>query len=321
MPTVYQNSEWLAHNAVRRYPLADDAGGVDSTGSFTLPTDFLLELDLPIHAGMDVDPARFFLRHVGAYATGYFVTVGYQPAGDDPDEAVDVATCLIHRASHTENRVYALGGVEPFDDTVGKVVIGRLDSIDRESAGFWSFTLAEGRLDPDAVRPLIRGVSSIVLVNGTEESPPLHGDVVLRAGANIQLVPVLVDGEDPVVQINAVTGEGLIEECVCEGEATPRSPIYTINGVAPRLDGEYTLVGGDCVVFDVIENGLRVTNTCSKPCCDCADLERITRDLERFGEQVAAVNAFAADLRNAVNTMDRVVLGSKTGDRSCVQCE
>ncbi len=322
MPTIYQNAEWLSHNAVRRYPLADDAGGADTTGSFRIPDDFLLELDLPIHAGMDVDPARFFIKHVGAYATGYFITVGYQPAGDDPDDAVNVATCLVHRAAHTENRVYALGGVEPFDDTVGKVVVGKLSSVDLESAGFWTFTLAQARLDPDAVRPLIRGVSSLVLVNGTEETAPLYGDIVIRAGANIQLVPILVDGEDPIVQINAVTGEGLIDECVCEGEVTPRSPIYTINGIAPGLNGEYTLVGGDCVNITAIDNGLRLTNTCAKPCCDCADLERITRDLELFGEQVAAVNSFAGELRSAVATMDRVVLGSRTGDQGCVQgCE
>lgn len=319
--TTRLNLEWLHHNALRHYPLADDADGNDITGSFNIPTDFLLHLDLPVHAGMDVDPARFFIKHIGAYATGYFITVGYQPAGDDPDDAVDVATCLIPRATHTENRAYALGGVEPYDDTVGKVVIGKLGNIDQESAGFWTFTLAQGRLDPDAVRPMIRGVSALILVNGTEESSPLYGDVVIQAGSNIQLVPIIAEGEDPIVRINAITGEGLIEECICAGEATPRDPIYTINGIAPRLDGEYTIVGGDCVDLEPIENGLRVTNTCSKPCCDCADLERITQDLERFGEQVTAVVSFSQSLRSAVSAMDQVVLGSKTGDKGCSTCE
>lgn len=315
MPTIYQNAEWLQHNAVRRYPLADDADGADETGSFTIPTDFLLELDLPVHAGLDVDPARFFVKHVGAYSTGYFLTVGYQPADGD---AVDVATCLVPRATHVENRAYALGGVQPYDDTVGKVVVGKLDSVDLESAGFWTFALEHSRLDPDAVRPMIRGVSSIVLVNGTEESAPLYGDVVLQAGANVQLVPVIVEGQDPVVRINAINGAGLAEECVCEGEAAPRSPIYTINGVAPRFDGEFTLAEGSCVNVEAVEFGLRLSNSCAQPCCDCGDLETITRDLTRFGEQVAAVNSFAAELRGAVSAMDRVVLGSRVGDDGCV---
>lgn len=314
MPTVYQNISWLNHNAARSYPLADDADGIDTSGSFRLPTDFLLELDLPIHAGLDVDPARFFIKHVGVYATGYFLTVGYQPVSGD---AVDVATCLVPRASHTENRMYALGGVEPYEDSVGKVVIGKLDSIDKESAGFWNFTLAQGRLDPDAVRPMIRGVSSIIVVNGTEESQPLRGDIVLEAGSNIQLSVSGAGGDSPTIRIDAINGEGLSEECVCEGQTTPRSPIYTINGIKPRIDGEFTLVSGDCVSFEAVTNGIRMVNTCSKPCCDCADLERITRDLERFGEQVEAVVAFSNDLRSAVNTMDQVVLGSRLGDRGC----
>lgn len=319
MPTIYQNISWLDHNAARSYPLADDADGEDTTGSFRLPPDFLLELDLPIHAAMDVDPSRFFIKHLGAYSTGYFITVGYQPLAGD---AVDVATCLVPRASHTENRMYALGGVEPFDDTVGKVVIGKLDSIDLESAGFWTFELDQSRLDPDAVRPMIRGISSVVVVNGTEESQRLYGDLVLEAGNNIQLIVSGADSETPTVRIDAINGEGLTEECVCEGEAAPRSPIYTINGIKPRLDGEFTMVSGDCVSFESITNGLRMLNICSKPCCDCADLERITRDLEQFGEQVEAVVAFSNDLRSAVNTMDQVVLGSRLGDRGCVSgCE
>jgi hypothetical protein len=322
MPTVYQNVSWLNHNAARHYPLADDADGVDNSGSFTLPTDFLLELDLPVHAGMDVDPARFFLKHLGAYATGYFISIGYQPTGDDPDDAVDVATCLVPRTTHTENRMYALGGVEPFEDTSGKVVIGKLDNIDKEPAGFWTFTLAQGRLDPDAVRPMIRGISSIIVVNGTEESQPLYGDIVLESGQNIQLLVSNADSGTPTIRLNAINGEGLTEECICEGEEAPRSPIYTINGVAPRLDGELTLVSGDCLTFEAITNGLRMTNTCSKPCCNCVDLERITRDLERFGEQVAAVISFSTELRSTVSVMDRTVLGSRLGDRGCiVGCE
>ncbi len=319
---LYQNISWLNHNAARHYPLADDADGIDISGSFTLPLDFLLELDLPIHSGMDVDPARFFIRQLGSYATGYFITVGYQPVGDDPDEAVDVATCLVPRTSHTENRMYALGGVEPFDDTVGKVVIGKLDNIDKESAGFWTFTLAQGRLDPDAVRPMIRGVSSLIVVNGTEESQPLYGDVVLEAGQNFQILVTGAGGDSPTIRLSAINGEGLTEECVCEGEAAPRAPIRTINGIAPRIDGEFTLVNGDCVNFEQITNGLRIANGCSKPCCDCADLERITRDLDRFGAQVEAVISFSTELRSAVNTMDQIVLGSRLGDRGCITgCE
>lgn len=307
------NIEFLNHNSQRNYPLADDATGADQSGSFTIPEDFLVELDLPVHAGMDVDPARFFVRYVGAYATGYSVVVGYQPSDG---EAVDVATALIASQTHTKNRAYALGGIAPYDDTVGKVVVGRLDSINEQPPGFWTFDFEATRLDPDAVRPIIRGVSSITCVNGEERSERLQGDVELTAGSNCRLVVTEV-GQAPVVRIDFLQGEGTIAECVCEGDAAPTPPIRTINGVAPTPSGDFLLLGSDCVQIEPIANGLRLTNTCAKPCCGCEELERITDDLRRLGQQAAAVEEFVRRLGTSVDVMSATVLGARLGDRGC----
>lgn len=317
MPVGQWNLQWLNHNSQRRYPLADDASATDETGAFALPDDFLLELDLPVHAGLNVGPGRFYVKHVGAYATGYSVVVGY----DGADGPVDVATALIARQTHTRNAVYALGGVGAFADTVGKVVIGQLDDIDAQPPGFWTFGPDGGRLDPDAVRPIIRGVSAIVLVNGAQSSAPLYGVVELEAGANVQLVPVLVAGQNPKVIVNAVQGAGLNEECVCEGSAAPGPPVLTVNGVAPGPDGNLLLVGNDCLEVGAIANGIRLSDRCSKPCCSCAELEKVTAALEQLGQDVAAVRQFVDRLDVSVTTMDMVVLGARLGPRSCTTCE
>src|SRR4051812_45475301 len=100
MPPGVYNQEWLHQNGQRHYPLADDASGVADTG-FVLPEDFLLELDLAVHAGLDVSPGRFFLMHLGAYSSGYMVVVGYQPVAGN---AVKVATATIARQNHTRNK-------------------------------------------------------------------------------------------------------------------------------------------------------------------------------------------------------------------------
>lgn len=311
------NIEWLNHNSQRNYPLADDATGLDDSGSFRLPEDFLVYLYLPVHAGMNVDPARFFIKHVGAYETGFSIVVGYQPAVGD---AVNVATALVARQTHTRNRSYALGGVEPYDDTAGKAVIGRLDSIDEQPAGFWTFTLEATRLDPDAVRPQIRGVSSVTLVNGSSRSVPIRGHIDMIAGTNVRLTPVLTDGLN-AIRIDAVTGEGLVEDCVCEGDAALGEPIKTINGVQPDANGNVNIVSGDCVQVGQIQNGISIADVCSRPCCGCPELEAITRDLETFGQEKAAVQAFIDQLREAAVTMDMIVLGSKLNDKGCVDCE
>ena len=310
------NLEWLNHNGQRNYPLADDATGLDDSGSFKLPDDFLVELDLPVHAGLNVDPARFFVKHVGAFETGFSVVVGYQPASGD---AVTVATALVARQTHTRNRSYALGGVEPYDDTAGKVVVGRLDTIDEQPAGFWTFELESTRLDPDAVRPMIRGVSALVLVNGTGRSVPVRGHVELVAGTNVRLTPLLADGLN-AVRIDAVSGAGLVEDCVCEGDAALGDPVRSINGVAPDENGNLNITSGTCTQVDPIANGVRISDICSKPCCGCPEVEAITRDLERFGAQAAGAQAFMDQLRQSAATMDSIILGSKLNDKGCVQC-
>lgn len=312
------NLQWLNLNGQRRYPLADDAGGMDITGSFKLPDDFLLELDLPVHAGFDVDPGRFFIKHIGAYATGYSIVVGYQPVDGN---AVDVATALIARQLHKRNTMYALGGIAPFEDSIGKVMIGNLESIDQQPPGFFTFGLTATRLEPDAIRPIIRGVSALVVVNNEQKSVRLTGDVELVAGANFQLVPVIQSGQDPQIIFNAIEGEGTVQECVCEGDAAVTEPIKKFNGIQPTPTGDFTLVGSECIQIEPIANGLRIINTCAKPCCGCEELERITQDLERLKQEAVNVEGFADSLQTSVSTMDLVVLGARLGDRSCVTCE
>jgi hypothetical protein len=318
MPTSgLWNIDWLVQNSQRPFPLSGDASGRDQTGTFRIPDDFIVELDVPVHAGLDIDPARFFILHVGAYATGYSVVIGYQPADGDP---VKVGTAMIHRPTHTPNTAYAVGGLGDFDDTFGKIVIGRLDAIDQEPAGFFTFDFEASRLEADAVRPIIRGVSSITVVNGSERSEKIYGDIELVAGENMQITPIIVGGQDPQIVFSAIKGEGLVEECVCEGD-TDATPIYRINGIPPTPAGDFTLLGDDCIEWVPITNGLKAKDTCSAPCCGCTELEAVTRDLERFGTNAATLENFLNRLETSVTQMNMVVLGAKLNDSNCMQCE
>lgn len=319
MPTAAWNLEWLNHNSQRNYPLADDADRKDQSDTFELPRDFLVELDLPVHAGLDIDPGRFYIKHLGVYPTGYSVVVGYAPSdGGDP---VNVATAMIARPTHVKNQSYNLGGIGDYDDISGKLVIGRLDNIDQEPPGYWTFDFEATRLDPDAVRPMIRGVSSLICVNGNQVSKKLYGDVELVGGTNCRLVPIVAAGEDPIIRIDFLQGEGSIEECVCEGDSAQTPPIKRLNGLGPTAAGDYNIIGSQCIEITPITNGIKITNTCAPPCCSCSELERITSDMERLNTEVAAVQQVKGDLRVAVDTMSLTVLGAKLGDRGCSTCE
>ena len=317
MPVGNWNLEFLNHNSQRRYPLADTANGTDTSDSFTIPEDFIVELDLPIHAGLNVASGRFFIKRIDAYSIGYAVIVGYAPTDGDP---IDAATALIPRqtfATGTKNIVFSLGGVSNFADTVGKIVIGSLTGIDLQPAGSWFFEFTAGQLDPDAIRPIITGVSSIKLINGSQESAKFYGDVELVAGTNCQLVPVLVGGDLAKIRINFIQGEGSIEDCTCYGDAALTTPIKTINGVPPTTSGGFSFAGTTCLQIEPITNGIKFVDTCASPCCGATELERITQDLERLAQQATNIEGFLSRLQISVQTMDMVVLGSRLNDKSC----
>lgn len=308
----FQNS-----NSIRRYPLSDDSSGVDTTGSFQLPNSFLLEFDLAVSAGVSVDPSRFFLQQLGSYAGGFQLTVGYQPASGP---AVPVATTGFATVTHVPGNVYLLSGLTGFADISAKVVVGKLDAILLQPAGLFNFTLANARIEPDCVRPIIKGVSSIAVVNGTQTSLPLTGDVEIVADQNIQLTVIQVSGQIPQIRISAIQGEGLSEACVCVGSAAPGPPVRTINGIGPDPTGNFVLQGDTCLQIAGITNGLQLSDSCSQPCCGCNELEVITQQLEAFGTQASTIQGFIANLTAQVQTMSMTVLGSTLGDSGCNVC-
>lgn len=314
MPTGNWNLEFQNLNASRKYPLTGDSSVLDTTGSFRVPDSFLLGLDLPVHDGLDVDPSRFFLKQLGVYGNGFVIGVGYQPASG---AAVDVATAFVAAETHRAGNVYALGGINDYADTVGSVVVGRLDDVNKQPAGLFEFTLATARVEPDCVRPIVRGISSISVVTGTTSSARLYGDIELVADSNVQIVPVVSVGQDPQVRISAIAGEGLADPCVCVGDE-PTSPVRRVNGVPPTPDGDMTLIGDACLRIEAIANGLRFSDLCSQPCCGCNELEVITNQLEEFGAKAVTLEGFINRLEAEVSTFSSTVLGSRLNDTTCI---
>jgi len=318
MPLSTWNLEWLNHNSQRKYPLADDVSGYDSSAdpAFRIPNDFIVHMDLPIHSAMSMDPAGFFIRQLVATGTGYSIVVAYQQT---PVTAIDVATAHIPISSHTtEYKTYVLGGIEPFDDTLGKITINSLAAIALQPAGLWNFTSSGAGLTADAIRPIIQGVQSISISQGTGiPSQKLYGDIELVAGDNIDLT---VDGQE--IWISAIDGSGTIDVCECEGDAADLPCIATINGLSPNSEGQMYLVGDDCLeIGEAGASAISITDNCCAPCCGCTELEAITKDLERFLQQQANLETFVMELKTSVTEMNVTVLGSRLGDRGCITCE
>lgn len=310
------NVQWLNQNSQRSYPLADWGSAVDQTGTVTIPDEFILALSFPVHAGQAVEPEKFYIKHLGVFPTGYTIVLGYDDGSAVPPS---VASVNIAKTSHNEYSSYAISGADDYDDSVGKIVIGKLDEMSFLPPGFYTFDPEATPIETDAIRPMIRGISSIVVINGSDRSDRIYGDIELVAGSNMRIVSNQVEGEPPQIVFSAISGEGLNEECACDEEGDGPC-IRFINGIPPLPDGNFRMVGNKCMDIQPIDNGLRFSDLCSEPCCGCQELEAIITQINRFADGVATLQTFASTLGSEVTQMSNVVLGSKLSDTGCLDC-
>lgn len=309
------NLQWLNQNSERAYPLADGASRVDVTGTFTLPDSFLLALYLPTHSGLDVSPGNFYLSRVVAFSTGWNVSISYDDGSASPPV---VATCIVARATHKEYDEYEARGAGDFDDCSLRMVIGRTAEIDLQPAGDFTFSPAAGRLDTDCVRPMTRSVSSLAIVVGDERSARFAGDVELVAGANVRLTSSIVLGVARI-RVDAVDGANLSAPCGCTEFDLPPA-IRTINGIPPKANGDFDLLGSACVSLEPLMHGLRIEDSCSQPCCGDPELQKLVVELRHFGDEKHALERFISRLKAQVDSFGAVVLGSRLGDTGCMSC-
>jgi hypothetical protein len=309
--TVFE--EWLNQNRNRRYPFFDGATLKDTTNTLTLPNELITDLVFPVHA-MDYDPAKFYLKEVTVFSGGVVLSLGYE------GEADAIATRSITEAGHTENKAYYIEGAGDFSDSVGRINIGRFDAI-KDFGGTYTFSAAASRIMPTALRPSLKGVTGLRIVNADNElSALLQGDIELVQGDNIllELLPVGV-GDPKRLRISAVNNPAYDAGCSCPDEASGTC-IQRINGVAPDPSGDFTLQDDGCLDIDetAVANGLLLSDTCAEPCCGCEELETLRTELARLGSQIATQRSFAQRAFSNVEQLRNVILSSKFG--SVIPC-
>lgn len=306
--------EWLNSNGQRRYPLAEDASAEDVTGSFRLPDSFLVGLYLAIGSAADVDPQRFFLRKLVAHAAGYVIEIAYDDDSESPPIAAGVTVAA---ASHVENGEYSLVGRGSFVDATGSVVIGNLAEIRATGAGMHLFDRDGGRLDPDCVRPQLRGLSALYVTSNQSTRGPFYDDVEIEAGSNVVFTVLSVEGGLTRIRIDGVDGAGLTASCGCTGSPALPDPIRTINGVPGNAQRNIFLYGTDCLEFSGSGSEILLANTCASPCCGCPELEAVSAELAHLRDEVAKLGAYAAEFLASNAAMSAIVLGTRLSDLPC----
>jgi hypothetical protein len=310
------NLQFLNHNSQRAYPLTERATKTDTTGTIRIPDSFIVGMNLPIHAGLEIEPAKFYIKTLLLAPTGFNITISYDNGQGESNP--DVAAAIIARSAFAPNRAFALAGVDEFVDTIGEVVIGRLDEIDALPPGLYTFAPEAGALETDPVRPMIRGIPRLRVASGAEISEDIYGDVTLVAGANMRIVVENSPTADPRITFSAISGENLNKDCACQTPQTGEC-IRCINGVCSD-DGTFTLNPGECVDITAASGGLSFADICAQPCCGCAELDALAEQVDRFSDGVNTLQNFTSRLSAEVTQMSLVVLGSRLGDTGCSTC-
>lgn len=302
------NIEWLNQNSQRNYPLSEEASLRDTTDSFSIPLDLIVDLVWPVHADASVETDKFQVYSIAIFGNGISITVGY--------DGVAIGSMSVSSITHTRNQSYFISGAGDFHDSVGKITIGSLENA-MSAAGAYYFDLTGARLEPTVVRPDLRGVTGFVLVNGEDRSELLTGDVELIAGRNCRITPISNPGGNPQIRIDAISGEGLNEECECDNLPENARAIQTINGIEPDENGNFNLLGSDCMRIEEMANGVRIIDVCSEACCGCEELEPIVQVLQQMETQITTLENFTARLNAEVSSALVNLIASKTGELPC----
>jgi hypothetical protein len=301
MPIV--NIGWLNQNALRAYPLSEEATRRDSTDTYTLPDNVLVDFVMPINSALDYSPSSFYLSSVTIFGTGVTFEFSYWTGS----AASLVGKVSAQVSSFTENEVFFLNGEDDFEGVVGKVVIGTLDTL-LQQVGSFDFDLAGGRLEASVIVPDIRSVTGFRVLDGDDIGELYQGDIAFESGSNFRITKSDFNGVT-VLTLNAISGEGTIAECVCTDEAAEEGPIRTINQVAPDGQGNINLIGDDCLVPQPLsdESAIQISDVCSKPCCGCPELETLVEDQKRMRDQVQTLENLASQLEGNINVMQTLI--------------
>ncbi len=295
-PQGLWNADWLNANSQRRYPLHEGVDPWDTAHSFRIPDDFIVDVIWPVHPDPSIDPKKFHILSISIFGNGIVVTLGYD---GDP-----IGSATIPVVGFVPNSSYMIAGAGICFDSIGKIVIGTLDSV-LASAGSYVFNVNDTALETTTVKPMLRNLAALYVQNGDELSDPLQNDVILAAGRNAQFRIVRGEGGEPdTVFWDAVNGANLNKDCICaENPDTPC--IKTINGVGPDNTGNLDLLEDDClkVIPQPAANAIQLQDDCCKPCCGCEELNVVQTTLSEVHSQINLLANLASQLEGHVGQL------------------
>lgn len=280
MPAV-DNLDFLNTNTLRNYPIKEGKTRVSTNGVFTIPNDFIVDMQLAATYNPEV---KFYVSRISNFEDSISIEIS-------DNSNILVGSFLIVPSNHWQYKDYFLTPTDEYIGTNGIVTITNLKTIKAAPSGSFGFTLETTELEARVSVPAQKSVNRLVFINNNGNSFFTTGDVRIVARSNIRFK---LDEEDSnTVIIDVGNGLGLNTEC--EG---PTKCIKTINGIPPDEDSNFTLDFSDCATLTPIpaNTGLLLEDICCKPCMGCNDIEELTTRLMTTENGLVALRQYYSDL-------------------------
>lgn len=324
MSTVLQ--EFLDAQMHHSYPLTDESGAVDITGSFTLPTSLITDIFLCAPNLPYVDKTKFYISNVLIRRYFIDITIGYldgatrRPLGvfrnisttADPQTAYDFIPSEIQTGDQWT----------PLYFMTGQIIIGDAAAAIK-SLGSWSFSQADDAHSTGIVCTRVsKGLLNVQYVSINDRL--FTGNVRLRQGQNVKLsvdTRVVAGQPETVVTIdaslNATSALKLTNDADVLAELTRLygAPLRTINGLLPDAARNFTFSGGDCTTVNPQgQNALTIANPCAAPCCDPdTNIQNLLTSVANLNLRYAQLKAFFDATSASITSLQNklLVLGSE----------
>lgn len=297
MPSV-DNLDFLNTNALRNYPIKEGNSRVNADGTFTIPNDFIVDMQLAV----SYDPSkRFYISRLTNFDDTITIEITDQ-------SAIFVGSFNIVVANHWQYKDYYFTASQSYEGATGILTITSLKSILNTPSGVYDFTLTTAEIEPRAIVPSQRAINRMVFSNSNNTSFYLTGDVSIVARTNLRFKIDPTNSSRVIID----AGDGLGLDTICSNTT---NCIKTINGIPPDESSNFTLDFSDCATLTPIpaNTGLLLEDICCKPCVGCNDIEELTNRLMNTETGLVTLRQFYSNL-------DKLFLDFKTTQTYVCDC-
>ena len=300
-------AEWLDQNQHRVFPLADDMSAEDVTGSYIIPTSFMVDMFLCVPPGYDT--TKFYVLNIVARRYSSDVCIGYN------DGTIDVIVGYfrnipfdqeINTTYTFEADVQTSASSKALELVTGVLVVGSMEAL-LSKPGHWTFDVTETAILSTRVTEGLAGVTSLTLENDI-----FTGNIALKEGAGITITPSYDSVHDQTV-ITIAADLGALEDLpipltsdasiIANLTKMYGQPITSINGIFPTTDGDFTLKAIDCTKITPVTNGISIENPCSTPCCEKEVLDDVYDSIAQINQRYARLEGYYQNISRNINEL------------------